>query len=90
MNDTGAPIPEPIEVSATFEGGLEGTLSASASLGEPPLPKPPSRWKTLLFRDETVTVLRHLTKEVIERGSEWLGPFVGLFRRGEPSAPTSR
>ena len=108
MNDTAAPVPEPIEVSATFEGGLEGTVSGSVSLGEPPPPKPPSRWKPLLFRDDTITVLRQLTKEIIEQGSEWIGrishavgegatrvqewigPLLGLFRRGEPRAPTSR
>ena len=90
MNDTAAPVPEPIEVSATFEGGLEGSVSGSVSLGEPPAPKPPSRWKPLLFREDTMIVLRQLTKEIIEQGSEWIGPFVGLFRRGERPATTSR
>lgn len=31
----------PLEVSATFEGGLEGTLAGSVSLGPPPPPRSP-------------------------------------------------
>ena len=64
--------PPPLEVSATLEGGLEGTISGSASLGPPP---PPwwSEYSNELF-DFVLQVIESAWQFV-----EWWLPILGFF-----------
>ena len=80
MDDT--TIPKPLEVSVDFDGGLDGSLSATVSLGDPPPPKPPS-WRNLLLREDAVTVLKHLVRVAIELGSQLVDLASTMFRRRE-------
>ena len=70
--------PKPIEVSAAFTGGLQGSLSATVSLGDPPPPKPP--WHQRIMGAANWARLFEWAWDKAQAISDWITG-TGLFRQ---------
>lgn len=69
---------KPLEVSAAIPGGLQGRVSGTVSLGNPPPPSPP--WHRRVMDAANWVRLFEWTCEKAETISDWIAS-TGLFRQ---------
>ena len=73
-----ASVAKPLEVSAAIQGGLQGRVSGTVSLGDPPPPSPP--WHRRVMDAANWIRLFEWACETAQAISDWIAN-TGLFRQ---------
>ena len=75
-----ATVAKPLEVSAAIQGGLQGHVSGSVSLGDPPPPPPNPPWHRRVMDAANWVRLFEWACEKAQAISDWIAS-TGLFRQ---------